>query len=79
MASQNRESAKITLQKKMRLLRSQQSKGYEETKINKTRRDIEMLQCYILQEREDVITISASILNLKENQLYPQLVELSEG
>lgn len=75
----NRESAKITLQKKMRLLRSQQSKGYEETKINKTRRDIEMLQCYILQEREDVITISASILNLKENQLYPQLVELSEG
>lgn len=73
------ESAKIIYEKKRALLRSQESKGHEETKINKTRTTIEILQSQILYAHQAAATISSSILNLKENELYPQLVELSEG
>lgn len=73
------ESAKRIYDKKLALLRSQESKGHEEMKINKTRTTIEILQSQILTVHQDVTTISASILNLKENELYPQLVELSQG
>lgn len=73
------ESTKRIYEKKLALLRSQESKGHEEMKINKTRTTIEILESQRLTIHQDVIRFDAEILNLKTNQLYPQLVEFSEG
>lgn len=60
MASQG-VSTKITYENKLELLCSQESKAHEETRINKTRKTIEILQSQILVVHQGKPTILASI------------------
>ncbi|GLJ52593.1 hypothetical protein SUGI_1119280 [Cryptomeria japonica] len=73
------ELAKINQNKKMALLRNRESKGKDEKKIEKTRIAVAILQSQVLAAHQAVDTTSASIVNMRENELYPQLIELSEG
>eukprot|EP01018_Ginkgo_biloba_P031384 Gb_33037 [translate_table: standard] len=73
------ESAKIDYKNKLALLRNQEAKGRDGRKVDKTRATVELLQSQILLARNAIDTTSTSILKLRENELYPQLIELSEG
>ncbi|GLJ24529.1 hypothetical protein SUGI_0468690 [Cryptomeria japonica] len=73
------ESTKIEHDKKVALLRKLEIKGEDELKIEKTKADVKRLQSQIMVAFQAVDTTSAAILKLRENELYPQLVELSKG
>lgn len=74
-----RESTKREHDKKVVLLRKQELKGEDELKIEKTKAAIKRLQSQIMVAFQAVDTTSAAILKLREDELYPQLVELSKG
>lgn len=73
------ELAKIDHEKKLALLHHQESKRKDEKKIENTRIAVAILESQVLAAHQAVNTTSAAIVNLRENELYPQLVELSEG
>lgn len=74
-----RESTKIEHDKKVVLLRKQELKGEDELKVEKTKATIKRLQSQIMVAFQAVDTTSAAILQMRETELYPQLVELSKG
>ncbi|RVW84496.1 Nitrate regulatory gene2 protein [Vitis vinifera] len=78
-SSQAREGVKIAHEKKLSTLQSQEYKGDDEIKLDKTKAAIKRLQSLIIVTSQAVSTTSTAINELKDTDLVPQLVELCHG
>ncbi|XVF73527.1 hypothetical protein PTKIN_Ptkin12aG0208700 [Pterospermum kingtungense] len=74
-----REGVKIEHEKKLSALQSQEYKGEDETKIDKTKASITRLQSLIIVTSQAVSTTSTAIIGLRDSDLVPQLVEICHG
>ncbi|KAA0047058.1 protein DETOXIFICATION 31-like [Cucumis melo var. makuwa] len=74
-----REGVKIEHEKKLSLLQSQEYKGENESKLDKTKAAITRLQSLIIVTSQAVNTTSTAIVGLRNSDLIPQLVELCHG
>ncbi|PWA96101.1 hypothetical protein CTI12_AA042540 [Artemisia annua] len=74
-----REGVKIEHERKLSALQSQEYKGEDESKLNKTKASIKKLQSLILVTSQAVSTTSTAIVGLRDADLVPQLVELCHG
>ncbi|GLT84306.1 hypothetical protein SLE2022_025420 [Rubroshorea leprosula] len=74
-----REGAKIEHDKKLSALQSQEHKGADETKLDKTKASIKRLHSLINVNSQAVFTTSTSIIGLRDSDLVPQLVDLCHG
>uniref|UniRef100_A0A1J3GC52 DUF632 domain-containing protein n=1 Tax=Noccaea caerulescens TaxID=107243 RepID=A0A1J3GC52_NOCCA len=74
-----REGVKIEHEKKLSALQSQEYKGGDDSKLDKTKTCITRLQSLIIVTSEAVLTTSSAILRLRDTDLVPQLVELCHG
>ncbi|EOA26608.1 hypothetical protein CARUB_v10022668mg [Capsella rubella] len=74
-----REGLKIEHEKKLSKLQSQEYKGENEIKLDKTKASITRLQSLIIVTSEAVSTTSTAIIRLRDTDLVPQLVELCHG
>ncbi|PPS03289.1 hypothetical protein GOBAR_AA17379 [Gossypium barbadense] len=71
-----REGVKIEHEKKLSALQSQEYKGEDETKIDKTKASITRLQSLIIVTSQAVTTTSTAIVGLRDSDLVPQLVQI---
>ncbi|KAK8481890.1 hypothetical protein V6N13_122801 [Hibiscus sabdariffa] len=71
-----REGVKIEHEKKLSALQSQEYKGEDETKIDKTKASITRLQSLIIVTSQAVSTTSTAIVGLRDSDLVPQLVDI---
>ncbi|XP_027335693.1 nitrate regulatory gene2 protein-like [Abrus precatorius] len=74
-----REGVKIEHEKKLAALQSQEYKGGDEAKLDKTKASITKLQSLILVTSQAVSTTSSAINGLRDSDLVPQLVDLCHG
>ncbi|WRX09727.1 protein of unknown function DUF632 - like 5 [Theobroma cacao] len=74
-----REGVKIEHEKKLSALQSQEYKGEDETKIDKTKASIKRLQSLIIVTSQAVSTTSTAIIGLRDSDLVPQLVDICHG
>ncbi|XP_010413572.1 PREDICTED: uncharacterized protein LOC104699875 [Camelina sativa] len=74
-----REGFKIEHEKKLAQLQSQEYKGDDEAKLDKTKASIMRLQSLIIVTSQAVTTTSTAIIRLRDTDLVPQLVELCHG
>ncbi|KAK9102863.1 hypothetical protein Sjap_020117 [Stephania japonica] len=74
-----REGANIECQKKLSLLQSQEYKGEDEVKLDKTKTSIKKLQSLIVVASQAVATTSSAIIHVRDTELSPQLVNLCHG
>ncbi|XP_073141292.1 nitrate regulatory gene2 protein-like [Henckelia pumila] len=74
-----REGVKIEHEKKLSVLQSQEYRGGEEAKLDKTKASIKRLQSLIFVTSQAVSTTSAATVTLRDSDLVPQLVELCHG
>lgn len=70
---------KIEHEKKLSALQSQECKGEDETKLDKTKASIKRLQSLIIVTSQAASTTSNAIIGLRDSDLVPQLVELCHG
>lgn len=70
---------KIEHEKKLSLLQSQEYRGHDEVKQDKTKASINRLQSLILVTSQAVTTTSSAIIELRDNELALQLIELCRG
>ena len=70
---------KIEHEKKLSALQSQEYRGDEEAKLDKTKAAIKRLQSLILVTSQAVSTTSTAIVGLRDSELVPQLVGLCHG
>ncbi|GFP91016.1 mitochondrial inner membrane protein oxa1 [Phtheirospermum japonicum] len=73
-----REGVKIEHEKKLSSLQSQEYKG-NEAKLDKTKTTIKRLQFLIVVTSQAVSTTSSAIIDLRDSDLVPQIVELCHG
>lgn len=76
---QEEETAKLQLEKKNVLLHKQETGDQDWMKAENTRSSIETLQSEILCIQEAISGTCLSMLKLRDEELYPQLLELSSG
>ncbi|XP_010524436.1 PREDICTED: uncharacterized protein LOC104802494 [Tarenaya hassleriana] len=74
-----REGVKIEHEKKLSQLQSQEYKGDDESKLDRTKASITRLQSLIIVTSQAVTTTSTAIIRLRDSDLVPQLVELCHG
>ncbi|KAL6981317.1 negative regulator of glucose-controlled protein [Sarracenia purpurea var. burkii] len=74
-----REGVKIEHEKKLAALQSQECRGDEEAKLDKTKTSIKRLQSLIMVTSQAVSATSSAIIGLRDSELVPQLVELCHG
>lgn len=74
-----REGVKIAHERKLSALQSQEYKGEDESKLNKTKASIQKLQSLIVVTSQAVSTTSTAIVGLRDAELVPQLIELCHG
>ncbi|GFQ06538.1 hypothetical protein PHJA_002797800 [Phtheirospermum japonicum] len=74
-----REGVKIEHEKKLSVLQSQEYRGDDGAKLDKTKASIKRLQSLILVTSQAVSTTSSAIIGLRDSDLVPQLVELCHG
>ncbi|KAK5783363.1 nitrate regulatory gene2 protein-like [Gossypium arboreum] len=74
-----REGVKIEHEKKLSTLQSQEYKGEDETKIDKTKASITRLQSLIIVTSQAVSTTSTAIIGLRDSDLVPQLIGICHG
>ncbi|KDP28858.1 hypothetical protein JCGZ_14629 [Jatropha curcas] len=74
-----REGVKIAHEKKLATLQSQEYKGEDEVKLDKTKASIQRLQSLIIVTSQAVSTTSTAIIGLRDTDLVPQLIELCHG
>ncbi|KAH7576217.1 hypothetical protein JRO89_XS01G0014900 [Xanthoceras sorbifolium] len=75
----SREGVKIEHEKKLSSLQSQEYKGEDETKLDKTKTSITRLQSLIIVTSQAVSTTSTAIIGLRDSDLVPQLIDLCHG
>ncbi|KAJ8573388.1 hypothetical protein K7X08_009899 [Anisodus acutangulus] len=74
-----REGVKIEHEKKLETLQSQEGRGDDEAKLDKTKASINRLQSLMVVTSQAVSTTSSAIIGLRDYDLVPQLVELCHG
>lgn len=74
-----REGVKIEHEKKLATLQSQEYKGEDEIRLDKTKASIKKLQSLIIVTSQAANTTSSAIVGLRDSDLIPQLVELCHG
>ncbi|KAF2315443.1 hypothetical protein GH714_039265 [Hevea brasiliensis] len=74
-----REGVKIEHEKKLSTLQSQEYKGEDDAKLDKTKASIKRMQSLIIVTSQAVSTTSTAIIGLRDTDLVPQLVELCHG
>ncbi|KAF8380579.1 hypothetical protein HHK36_028067 [Tetracentron sinense] len=74
-----REGVKIEHEKKLSSLQSQEYRGDEDAKLDKTKASIQRLQSLIMVTSQAVSTTSSEITRLRDTELAPQLVDLCHG
>ncbi|KAA8515849.1 hypothetical protein F0562_019028 [Nyssa sinensis] len=74
-----RESVKFEHEKKLSALQSQEYRGDEESKLDKTKASIKRLQSLIVVTSQAASTTSSAIIGLRDSELVPQLVEICHG
>ncbi|KAL3615526.1 hypothetical protein CASFOL_041187 [Castilleja foliolosa] len=74
-----REGVKIEHEKKLSVLQSQECRGDDRAKMDKTKASIKRLQSLMLVTSQAVSTTSFAIVGLRDSDLVPQLVELCHG
>ena len=67
---------KIERDRKLSSLQSQEGKGEDETKLDKTKASITKLQSLFSVTSQAVSTTSTAIIRVRDTDLVPQLVEL---
>lgn len=70
---------KIAHEKKLSTLQSQECKGGDEIKLDRTKTAIKKLQSLIIVTSQAVSTTSTAINELRDTDLVPQLVNLCHG
>lgn len=79
LSFQAREGVKIEHEKKLSALQSQEYKGEDDTKLDKTKASITKLQSLIIVTSQAVSTTSTAIIGLRDSDMVPQLVDLCHG
>lgn len=74
-----REGVKIEHERKLSALQTQEYRGEEEAKLDKTKASIKRLQSLIVVTSQAVSTTSFAIVGLRDSDLIPQLIELCHG
>ncbi|XP_075476139.1 nitrate regulatory gene2 protein [Primulina tabacum] len=74
-----REGVKIEHERKLSTLQSQEYRGEEEAKLDKTKASIKRLQSLISVTSQAVSTTLSAIVTLRDTDFVPQLVELCHG
>ncbi|XP_072989311.1 protein ROLLING AND ERECT LEAF 2 [Typha latifolia] len=75
----SREGVKIEHEKKLSTLQSQEYRGKNDAKLDKTKASIKKLQSLIIVTSQAVSTTSSAIIKVRDNELAQQLVELCYG
>lgn len=70
---------KLEYERKSMLLQKQEDENLDMTRIEKTRSTVENLESNLIQLRQSISETTSSILELTEEELYPQLVALTSG
>ncbi|WOL10221.1 hypothetical protein Cni_G18975 [Canna indica] len=73
-----REAVKIEHEKKLSMLQSQEYKGKDEAKLDKTKASIKKLQSLIIVTSQAVTTTSSAINKVRDDELAPQLVQICQ-
>lgn len=76
---QAREGVKIEHEKKLSTLQTQEYRGKEDAKLDKTKASIKKLQPLIIVTSQAVTTTTSAINKVRDDELAPQLVELCYG
>ncbi|XP_052193814.1 nitrate regulatory gene2 protein [Diospyros lotus] len=74
-----REGVKIEHEKKLAALQSQEYRGDDVIKLDKTKGSIKTLQSQIMVTSQAVGTTSSAIIRLRDTELIPQLIRLCHG
>lgn len=74
-----REGVKIEHEKKLSSLQSQEYRGKDDAKIDKTKASINKLQSLIIVTSQAVSTTSSAITQVRDDELAPQLVDICFG
>lgn len=70
---------KIEHEKKLKTLQSQEYRGDDDAKLDKTKASIKRLHSLIVVTSQAVSTTSTEIVDLRDSDLVPQLIELCHG
>ncbi|WCJ32655.1 hypothetical protein M5689_014065 [Euphorbia peplus] len=73
------ESIKIEHEKKVGLVRKLEVKRGDYVKTEKTKKEVEKLESQMTVAAQGIETTSTEIIKLRENELFPQLVDLVKG
>lgn len=79
MCTQEAEALRIELEKKYSVYRHQDNKGEDHTVMDKTRGTIKMLQTRMVVAIQAVDSAATAVQKLRDEELYPQLLDLLEG
>lgn len=79
MGFQNAEALKIDHEKKVAQLRRLELKRADYMKTEKMKKEVEKLESLMIVASQAIETTSDEIMKLRENELYPQLLELVKG
>jgi hypothetical protein len=75
---QEAEALRIEFEKKCAVYRNQDARGEDQQVIDRTRANIKMLQTRMAVAVEAVESAAAAVQRLRDDELYPQLLELLE-
>jgi hypothetical protein len=75
---QEAEVLRIEFEKKCAVYRNQDARGEDQQVIDRTRANIKMLQTRMAVAVEAVESAAAAVQRLRDDELYPQLLELLE-
>ncbi|ESQ52068.1 hypothetical protein EUTSA_v10016345mg [Eutrema salsugineum] len=75
----NKEIAKVEHERKSALLQKQDVETYDMNKMEKTRLSLDGLESEIQRLEDSITATCSSLLNLINDELYPQLVALTSG
>ncbi|KAG7569162.1 hypothetical protein ISN45_Aa04g019160 [Arabidopsis thaliana x Arabidopsis arenosa] len=75
----NKEIAKVEHERKSALLQKQDGETYDLSKMEKARLSLESLETEIQRLEDSITTTRSCMLNLINDELYPQLVALTSG
>lgn len=76
---QNAEMIKEEHEKRVALLRKQEAKGVDYMKVEKNKMEIESLESKMMVASQAIETTSSAIIELREVELFPQLLQLVTG
>ena len=79
LSNQEAEALRVDLERKYALFRNQDAKNEDQTIIDKTRSTIKALQTRMVVAIQAVDSAAQQVQKIRDEELYPQLLELLEG